>query len=243
MSQPAAAILMLNPHAAASPGAASPGAASQGDLTPSMCRALEQLLKACALARRVHRPKWDFAVEIDALEQAGSDHSDLRALICQGLVEHALEKAQRRPGRRTFRHGHSLHLTPQSCFVLTDWGLAVSTHHLARSECRRNGSAALARTRSPLPFWDAARRELRLGELVLKRFRQPARNQVAILAAFQEEGWPERIDSPIPGGHTDNASERLHNTVKRLNQQADPIVRFHTDGTAEGIMWRIEPTR
>jgi hypothetical protein len=232
MPQPAPAILTLNPS----------GAESRDNTTPSMWLALDQLLKAHDMARRMNRPKWDFAVEIDALERAGSDHNDLRALICQGLVEHSTEIRQRRPRRRSFRHRAGLHLTPQSCFVLSDWGLAVSSHHsAARCGSDTNGSANSPLTRLPLPVWDAVRRELRLGQIVLKRFRQPAKNQQAILAAFQEDGWPERIDNPIPGSHDENASERLHNTLKRLNRQIDPIIRFHGGGTAEGIIWCLEP--
>jgi hypothetical protein len=33
---------------------------------------------------------------------------------------------------------------------------------------------------------------------VVKEFKLPAPNQETILTAFQEEGWPPRIDDPLP---------------------------------------------
>ena len=90
-----------------------------------------------------------------------------------------------------------------------------------------------------LPFWDAERRELRLGAILVKRFRQPARNQEMILAAFQEEGWPAHLDDPRPGGDNRDAPDRLRDTVKKLNRQANPLIRFLCDGTGQGIIWEL----
>src|SRR5687767_8848755 len=47
-------------------------------------------------------------------------------------------------------------------------------------------------------FWDAQRCELRVGEELVKKFRRPADIQQAILIAFAEQGWPPRIDDPLP---------------------------------------------
>jgi hypothetical protein len=205
-----------------------------------MWLALRQLLKAYETARQFNRAKWEFAVEIAALGTAGSDHNDLRALICQGLVEHAEEVTGRRGERRTFRRIPGLRLTPTSCFVLSDWGIRVSTHNsLDHPGPHMNGAPAGPPTSSPLPSWDAARRRLCLGQVVVKRFRQPAKNQEAILAAFEEDGWPPRIDSPIPGGADENAHDRLHDAVKRLNRQSKRLIRFECDGAGEGVLWHL----
>jgi hypothetical protein len=45
--------------------------------------------------------------------------------------------------------------------------------------------------------WDATQRDLRLGDTVVKCFRQRAPNQEAILAVFEEDGWPAWVDSPL----------------------------------------------
>jgi hypothetical protein len=93
--------------------------------------------------------------------------------------------------------------------------------------------------RNTTPVWDGARRELRLGAIVVKRFRQPAKNLETILAAFQEDAWPPRIDDPLPGGDNVDPRERLHNAVKRLNQQKVRLIRFQCDGTGQGILWEL----
>jgi hypothetical protein len=209
------------------------------DLTRPLWLALCRLKKAHDAARRLDRSPWDFAVEIHDLEEAGIDHDDLRTLICRRLAEHGLETTRPSGKRRTFRAAASLRLAAESCFVLSELGLAVSRSAAAPANGQSNGHAPPVPI---VPVWDSARRELRLGELVLKRFRQPAKNQEIILAVFQEEGWPPRIDNPISGEHDGNAHERLHNTIKRLNHQMERAIRFQADGTAEGVMWRMDGT-
>jgi hypothetical protein len=213
-------------------------------LTSSMWLVMRQLLKAHDIAHELNRPKWEFAVELEALEKTGGDRNDLRALICEGLVEHALETTPVRSRRRRFRRISTLRLTPASCFVLSDWGLAISSHG---SGSKAANDATLTPPTVPpcslQPVWDPLRRELRLGQFVLKRFRQPAKTQEAILAAFQEDGWPVRIDSPIPGGNDANAHDRLRDCVRRLNEQTEGLLCFESDGTGEGVLWRLLPRR
>ncbi len=86
------------------------------------------------------------------------------------------------------------------------------------------------------PRWDKARRELSWGEEVCKRFRQPAKNQTLILDAFEEEGWPSRIDDPLPGDSEIDTRQRLANAVRALN--ANPCIQFELDGTSQGILWK-----
>jgi hypothetical protein len=237
------------------------------DLTRAMWSVLEQLLRGHGLARRLQRSKWDFAVTIEELEKTVGDHNELRALLCQGLVEHA-EETSAPPGLRRFRRRGSMRLNRSSCFVLSDWGLAVmaeggtdkavpvSTRPIPAtnkaiavakpiSVTNKPTSAANSAPTPPAPsacpVWDEDRRELRLGRLVLKRFRRPAKNQEAILAAFEEEGWPTRIDSPITNSNDASAAERVHNAVKRLNRQVQPFIRFESDGSGEGVTWLVPP--
>jgi hypothetical protein len=99
--------------------------------------------------------------------------------------------------------------------------------------------AFTARLLQIMPDWDAVRRELWLGDVLVKRFRQPARNQEAILAAFQEEGWPARIDDPLSGGDNVDSHDRLHDAVRRLNQQKVRLIEFRSDGLGKGILWDL----
>jgi hypothetical protein len=88
------------------------------------------------------------------------------------------------------------------------------------------------RARSPRPRWKSDLGELWLGDTLCKRYRQRAERQRLVLEAFQEDGWPSRIDSPLPAG--DRAV--LSNTLRRLNTGNAQIV-FESDGR-EGIIWR-----
>jgi len=53
--------------------------------------------------------------------------------------------------------------------------------------------------RARRPRWDGERCELWLGNVLVKRFRRPAPNQEAILAAFEELGWPRGSTTPLRG--------------------------------------------
>ncbi len=90
-----------------------------------------------------------------------------------------------------------------------------------------------------VPDWDADGRELRLGEVVVKRFRQPAELQELILTVFQEDNWTRRIDSPIHGDSERQAQDRLRDAVKRLNRQQNPLIRFRLDGRGQGVLWEL----
>ena len=90
------------------------------------------------------------------------------------------------------------------------------------------------------PTWDPERRELRVGDLVVKRFRQPASNQELILTVFEEDDWPPKIDDPLPPDPHHDPKERLHDVIKKLNRaQFTPLVRFRGDGTGSGVLWEL----
>jgi hypothetical protein len=58
------------------------------------------------------------------------------------------------------------------------------------------------------------------------------------LSAFQEDGWPHRIDDPLPPLDDIEPKCRLHDSIKRLNRHhKDRVIRFRGDGTGEGVCW------
>ncbi|MGE0609853.1 MAG: hypothetical protein AB7O62_22370 [Pirellulales bacterium] len=96
----------------------------------------------------------------------------------------------------------------------------------------------------PRPHWNRALRELSFLGKVVRHFRSLtiAKNVVAILDAFQLEGWPVRIDNPIPGsgklGKGGQAeSHRLREAIGSLNTGL-LLIKFEADGTGTGIIWR-----
>ena len=92
----------------------------------------------------------------------------------------------------------------------------------------------------PAPRWDPRTRTLFVGRRIVKQFRVPSQNQETVLNAFQEEGWPRRIDDPLPCRGGLNAKYRLHFTLARLNRcGTEPLIRFFGDGTGKGICWEF----
>jgi hypothetical protein len=113
------------------------------------------------------------------------------------------------------------------------------------------GESSVARAAAPAtvaghhvkhPTWDPRLRELRWGNDQVKRFQKPAPAQECILAAFEEYGWPPRIDDPLPHRGEDNAKQHLRDTVKNLNRhQRGHRILFETDGTGRGVLWSLAP--
>ena len=131
---------------------------------------------------------------------------------------------------REFTQTDSICLTDASCFVLTETG-----YRFVAQACNGRSTAA------PRPSWDCASRELTFHDILIKRFRCPAQNQEAVLAAFEEEQWPSRIDDPLPQISGQCPKQRLHDTIKSLNRHhhREPIIRFRGDGTGEGVIWEL----
>lgn len=104
-----------------------------------------------------------------------------------------------------------------------------------------DGSMAKHRkTRAVRPTWDVDRRELRLGGVVLKRFRRAADNQMLVLDVFQEEGWPHQIDDPLPRDGDVDPKARLKETVKSLNEQIkDHAIIFGVSHHGERATWHF----
>jgi hypothetical protein len=94
-----------------------------------------------------------------------------------------------------------------------------------------------------IPNWDPATRVLRVGKHIVKQYRVPASTQEAILAAFQEEGWPPHIDDPLPPVREGYSKDRLRDAIRHLNSnQKNRLIRFRGDGTGEGVLWDLVDT-
>jgi hypothetical protein len=216
-------------------------------LSPNLFGALALLLEARQYALELSADPWDWAVEIRCLRAAGASHSLLRWLVCRGYAEHALERAPDRLQRRSFRRTSGLMFTEASCFVLTAAGSDLSRLGANRgggplgNGCPNGGPLAeLPEGGRPLPQWHGELRELRIQGILVKQFRQPAPNQEAILAAFEEEGWPSRIDDPLSPNWERDPKHQLHITIQNLNRhQKHRLLRFTGDGNGRGVRWQF----
>lgn len=225
----------------------------------NLCAALTLLRHAYECARDTYAPPWDFALEISELYEVGLTITDLRWLVAKGFVEHGDETSTYGDPHRSFTRSEGFNFLATSCVILTEKGAefacqvlqaaaAINAVEEPRPGARKaepggevppaNGEAQLKATHKP--HWDPARRKLSLAGRTIKQFHVPAGNQEVILSAFQEEGWPEYIDDPLPGNHGIDPKTRLNDTVYRLNRkQRTFLIRFHTNGTGTGVHWSL----
>jgi hypothetical protein len=213
-------------------------------LTAAMQKAFSLLLEARDYAQELRKNDWEFAVELPALLDAGCTRSALRWLVAKGYLEHAIERTPLRATARSFRRMANLAFAAPTCFLLTPSGISV-----ARQLGHAPGAAAQPQINSVLvaqsegngyllPHWDADLRELRCGISLIKAFRQPALNQMTILAAFEEEGWPRRIYNPLSPRLGQDGKQRLHDAINRLNRHhLHRLIHFRSDNNGEGIRW------
>ncbi len=227
--------------------------------------ALKMLLDAREFASNVGRDAWDFALEIWVLHESGLNHTDLRWLICRGLLASAVEVRTDGNSGRSFQQVGELRLSRHSCCILKEEGVAFVRDLLGPAATTSGaGGSSLETTVSlhgeapilevpgviprPIswtrPTWDPDRQELRVGEHVVKQFKVPAPNQESVLAAFDEDNWPVRIDDPLPPRAELDSKRRLHDTIVSLNRkQKVRLVRFIGDGSGQGVRWEFVTRR
>ena len=208
---------------------------------------LAQLAQAGECAKDRQCDSWQFALGIESLLAAGISESELRWLTSKGYVQHACEITSARDRVRKFRPGRNLAFAAKTCFVLTEAGAGYAAEVLGEPAVialpfalRREELPAQVAQTPLVPQWDDQRRVLSLGQCMVKRYKFRSPNQGAILAAFQEEGWPHRIDDPLSPQPEQDPKCRLHDTIKRLNRhQQQRLLHFFGDGTGEGVCWEL----
>jgi hypothetical protein len=106
----------------------------------------------------------------------------------------------------------------------------------AKIEAEFNATAAMMLRRKQKaapaikPVFDADSRELSISGKVIKRYKRPAENQILVLTAFQESGWPSRIDNPLP------PKKNLRETIRSFNKTAGICIKLGSD-SGNGIRW------
>lgn len=208
---------------------------------PRLKHTLDLLLEAHECARELGQDPWQFALKLTTLREEGLTTSLCRWLLSEGYVRKAVETTRLSSRQRTFCPVAHLELPPRSCFVLTEAGVELA--HLiaaATGTDRPAGGSADPPTLELLqglkPSWRADVRELWLGPYLVKAFHQPAPCQILLLTALEEEGWPPRIDNPFPKRGGIPAPKRLLAAIKKINRkQICPLLRFHGDGTGQGV--------
>lgn len=85
----------------------------------------------------------------------------------------------------------------------------------------------------PVPDWHSVDGRLTFLNSLCKQFsrQQGAKNQRAVLDVFEEEGWPDRVDSPFPRG-----TDKLKETLKALRKGLKHITFRSESGVT--IVWK-----
>ncbi len=226
------------------PACSTPTSVPRYDVRPHLREGLSLLLQAYEYALELEQDVWDLAVELNVLRTARLSNSDLRWLAGVGYVEHAVEITDSTDRTRQFRRTPLLNFDDSTCVVLTPSGVLA-----ARGACALELPLATDKTAANCriivpdesrPKWDDQRRQLRVGADVVKEFKLPSPNQETVLMAFEEDGWPPRIDDPLPPLPQLDPRRRLHDTIKALNRkQKCSLLRFMGDGSGEGIRWEF----
>jgi hypothetical protein len=198
-------------------------------------QALRLLAEAWEAAFQAGSDVWQFALQLSALRGDGVVDTTLRRLIAMGEVRHGFETTLPRARRRRIRLQRNMRFSEASCFVLSEAGWAAHRSLVPRSPVV-----------PPCPRFvqgPHGKRELQFHESVVKRFAALAKNQELVLQAFEEQGWPARVDDPIPPKAGSNCKRRLRDTISRLNRcQRARCMRFHGDGSGQGICWESVPS-
>lgn len=203
--------------------------------------ALHLLLRAYVYANEADDEGWHFAVELADLRLGGLMPSDLCWLITQGLLELQNEDAGPHPSANGNGHSAEPGFCDGSRFLPTPAGF----HRLR--DILENPTASASELPQPAsiipvrPLWDPTLRELRVGEILVKRYRVPAKTQERILNAFQEEDWPRRIDDPLPPVPDISPKRHLSTAITALNRnQKTQAIHFQGDGCGEGVIWECD---
>jgi hypothetical protein len=208
---------------------------------PAVQKALGVLLDGYEYAQDLQTSPWEFAVEITALLAAGCTPNTLHWLVRRGYVEHAVVNAEGAPAggqgdaKRGFQEG--------TCFVLTELGASVA--HSAGSPASPDDTTAPVRlgrasAEREVPVWDSTHGELRFQGCLVRRFRNAGSDQRAVLDAFQNRGWPQWLQDPLPRPESVrlNPKRRLHDTIKNLNRGHEArCLHFYSADAGRAVGW------
>lgn len=125
--------------------------------------------------------------------------------------------------------------------LLTDAGVCLIRQELLSAHLQEKVDV-VALPVPLLPFWDIERRQLWLGNSMIKRFPHPISNQITVLAAFRAIGWASRrIVDPLPSQPSDlpsHARIRLRETVRNLNRgMPNGTIHFRLDRICNEVTW------
>jgi len=189
--------------------------------------ALHVLARAHQNALGVGVDKWQFAVEVAEFYAAGLSSSDLRQLVCRGEIAHGRELTSARDPQRIFALGNSLQFSDQTCFVITEAGLARLAGRAARGETPpRAGKWCTSPVCPAVPRWDRKQHTLYWAGAPIKCFTGQAASQERLLQLFEADGWQATV--AIVGRHelAGMTKQQVRDGVQNLRHSTMPYLFF-----------------
>jgi hypothetical protein len=206
-------------------------------------KALALLLEGHDCAQDLKVSPWEFATEAPVLLALGCTPHSLHWLLRKGYVQQAVPTTRSRRGRRCPR-GQGGKPSGQAGFILTELGAAIARGIGSLAAAAEPGDSPCrvrVAHRPETPAWDHFAGELWFQSRLVKRFRNAASNQRAILDAFQSRLWPPRVDDPLPWPEQPSIKlkARLHDAIKNLNRdQTTRCLHFYGTDAGRGVGWR-----
>lgn len=198
---------------------------------PRLQLGLVLLGQAYQAAREAGADVWEFSIDAGSVRQSGLTRMNLQWLVRHNYV--ACRKGRAYSG--TMKQVRRYVATKAGAALARQ--LLTATEHIAKLADAENLQFGL-RPAGSVPHWDPVCRELRIGRVIIRRFRRSAPNQELILSRFQEYEWRRRIEDPLPPKEEIHPAARLHDAIKFLNRGLRPaLIRFSGDGTGTGVVW------
>ena len=94
--------------------------------------------------------------------------------------------------------------------------------------------------RPRMPRYDREQCELWLGDELIHRFAPQAVNEIAVVTALEDQGWPDWIDDPLGNLADPGFAKRLHDTTSALNRMQEiQRIRFSSTAVDRKIRWEL----
>jgi hypothetical protein len=215
---------------------------------PRLLKGLSSLADARLYAQMLKQNPWEFALQLFELRALGLTSADFRWLLHSGYI---LLRPQRKSAVvKEFGCFRGIEFKEEWLVILRDEAVEEVRRFLRPAADRKAGggrplilSNADASGRATVRF-HAERRELFVGDRLVKRLPASARNQAAILEGFQTVSWQTRIANPLPAANSRRRAQQLRDTVHDLNAGQKPRrLRFHSDEKGRSIWWEFIPLR
>jgi hypothetical protein len=190
------------------------------DLPDHITEAFKDLYVRLGLYPVVERLRQEVltTAEVNLLEKVGAGENGPPADVAAAVIRAVVEER---------------HVSPERALI--DLALSADLLPVGRYESFRKAiDEPVSNRHKQIPVWNDSAGELRLNGELVREVVPRAKNVRLILNAFQEDGWPIRVDSPLPGGRNSRA---LREAVRNLKDRITRI-EFFCDGKGEGVRWQ-----